>query len=200
MIVISIILLSASTVCALRINSAPAYDPKDCEGHMVGGHCQNENGGAWSYRNEDGKCAQSETTVPHDPLMVEMLATEFPEVKSVIDFGGGPGAYLTSFRDHLKLTDLVTIEPHPLGECLFHGLKQDTTNVIQTPIEELKQKFSNVDLAMTLEVAEHIPVQYHSHLIDFLTAIASKWVVFSAAHPGQDGEGHIGPSMKTATQ
>ena len=38
------------------------------------------------------------------------------------------------------------------------------------------------------------------HMVKVLIQASKKWIVFSAAHPGQDGEGHVGPSMKTRKQ
>jgi hypothetical protein len=35
-----------------------------------------------------------------------------------MDFGGGPGTYLTGFCN-AGVTTLVMVEPHPLGTCLF---------------------------------------------------------------------------------
>jgi 2-polyprenyl-3-methyl-5-hydroxy-6-metoxy-1,4-benzoquinol methylase len=125
----------------------------------------------------------------------------------VLDFGGGPGIYLTGFRnyarEHYGVTNsqqlkLVTMEPHPLGECLFDGLKQDTTDLLHEPLSEIPSR--KYDLVMTIEVLEHIPVEFHHYVIQALTKMTKKWLVVSAAHPGQPGEGHIGPSMKTQKQ
>ena len=115
----------------------------------------------------------------------------FPDVASVLDFGGGPGAYLTFFRDK-GVTELFTIEPHDLGDCVFRGIRQLPVNIFA---DEVSQK---ADLMMTIEVAEHIPAELHPLLIRFLIDHSKKWIVFTAAHPGQPGEGHVGPAMKTA--
>jgi hypothetical protein len=53
---------------------------------------------------------------------------------------------------------------------------------------------------MTIEVLEHIPAEFHPHAIDALAQATKKYLLFSAAHPGQPGEGHVGPSMKTRDQ
>lgn len=55
-------------------------------------------------------------------------------------------------------------------------------------------------LVMTIEVLEHIPVGFHLHVIQALTQATKQYLLFSAAHPGQPGEGHVGPSMKTREQ
>jgi hypothetical protein len=181
--------------------SSKNYNPKTCQ-HLIDGHCDDSDGGAWTYQSQDGNCTYVEysadsNNAPKDYNAVQGLPQLFPNIESVLDFGGGVGVYLTGFRNN-GVSRLVTVEPHPFGNCLFAGIQQDTTDWINTPIEELpNQEF---DLVMTIEAAEHIPVQFHKHLLQALAKATKKWLFFSAAHPGQDGEGHIGPSMKTRDQ
>jgi O-methyltransferase len=47
------------------------------------------------------------------------------------------------------------------------------------------------DLVMSIEVAEHVPLEKHEALFDFLVARAGHWIVFSGAWPGQGGHGHV---------
>ena len=107
------------------------------------------------------------------------------------------GAYMTSFRD-AGVTNLAVLEPHDLEGCLFKGLKQIKLDLVNRPLERLPDKVYS--LVMTTEVCEHIPVQYHRHVIIALTKMSSAYLLFSAAHPGQAGEGHVGPSMKIRDQ
>ena len=54
--------------------------------------------GAWSCEigENGGGCMYHESTAPRDRgAVTHMPANDFPDVKSVIDFGGGVGAYLT---------------------------------------------------------------------------------------------------------
>jgi hypothetical protein len=46
------------------------------------------------------------------------------------------------------------------------------------------------DLAYSFEVAEHLPPELGDRLVGFLAATAPL-VVFTAAHPGQGGYGHV---------
>ena len=164
----------------LMINTA--YNPLRCD-RMVGGHCDSKHGGAWSYRREDGSCRHSESSVPGAPDFTRALPRLFPDVRSVADFGGGPGAFLTGFRD-AGVQDLVTVEPHPLHECLFRGVHQLALNIFTEPVNR------KYDLVMSVEVAEHIPSALHEQLIAWIISHSTKWIVFTAAHPGQPGEGH----------
>jgi Methyltransferase domain len=183
------------------LSSPNSYNPKKCL-NLVDGHCDDKDGGAWTYQNKEGNCTYIETSAtsnnaPRDHNAVLGLPNLFPNIESVLDFGGGVGVYLTGFRN-AGVSKLVTVEPHPFGPCIFAGIQQDTTDWINTPLDKLPNK--KYDLVMTIEVAEHVPVNFHPHLLQALAQATKKWLFFSAAHPGQDGEGHIGPSMKTREQ
>jgi hypothetical protein len=168
---------------------------------MVKGHCDDEEGGAWRYRNgENDECTYVEVSpesnnAPKDWKAMDKLPRVFPDVKSVMDYGGGPGTYLTALRN-AGASRLVTVEPHPLGDCLFANITQDTTDWVNAPLSDLPSE-GTFDLAMTIEVLEHIPSVHHEHVILALARATKSWLLFSAARPGQRGEGHVGPSMKT---
>lgn len=176
------------------------YDPRKCI-RMVKGHCDDEEGGAWRYRNgENDECTYVEVSpesnnAPKDWKAMDKLPRVFPDVKSVMDYGGGPGTYLTALRN-AGASRLVTVEPHPLGDCLFANITQDTTDWVNAPLSDLPSE-GTFDLAMTIEVLEHIPSVHHEHVILALARATKSWLLFSAARPGQGGEGHVGPSMKT---
>jgi len=169
----------------LAPSASAAYDPMNCT-RDSDGHCDGASGGAWSYRRKDGRCRHTEANVPRAADLVRALPRLFPDVRSVVDLGGGPGGYLTGFRDAGLARPLVTIEPHPLGECLFRGVQQLATNIFAAPA--VNETF---DLAMSVEMAEHVPSELHGQLIAWLVGHARRWIIFTAAHPGQDGEGHV---------
>lgn len=45
--------------------------------------------------------------------MARALPTLFPSARVVHDVGGGPGVYLTGFRNMNAYDSLVTVEPSP---------------------------------------------------------------------------------------
>ncbi|CAK0866685.1 unnamed protein product [Prorocentrum cordatum] len=49
---------------------------------------------------------------------------------------------------------------------------------------------------MSFEVAEHVPAQFHDRLVQMLAKATRRWLVFSAARPGQLGTGHLNESMR----
>jgi SAM-dependent methyltransferase len=107
-------------------------------------------------------------------------------VASVVDFGCGSGTWLRAFRDN--------------GAASVHGMDQfDPANVplLIEPGEyrrvDLTQEVRlprQYDLALSLEVGEHLPPRASRTLVSNL-ASASGRVVFSAATPGQGGVDHV---------
>ncbi len=109
------------------------------------------------------------------------------EFESVVDFGSGIGAWLYAARnlgaktilgiegDWIANTDTVIEKEHILIQDLAAG----------------QPKFAKeFDLAMTIEVAEHLPEKAANGFCASL-ASASDYILFSAAIPGQGGLGHV---------
>lgn len=168
--------------------SSKSYNSLDCK-RMVNGHCQDDEGKAWSYRNEKGACIHATEEEYPGNVGASQHLQELLKPTSVLDFGGGVGVYMRAFRDSgiSSSSDLVIVEPQQLGSCLFSGLSQDTRDWLHLPLSELP--FRKYDLTMTIEVLEHIPIDFHEHLLKALTRASREWLVVSAAHPGQPGEG-----------
>jgi SAM-dependent methyltransferase len=115
------------------------------------------------------------------PLLMEMF-----HPTSVIDVGCGTGAWLSVFRDQ--------------GVKVLQGLDGEWVlqDQLLIPREDFKpadltKKFEadkHYDLAMSLEVAEHLPASAAENLVYSLTRLAPV-IVFSAAVPGQGGNTHV---------
>jgi SAM-dependent methyltransferase len=115
------------------------------------------------------------------PMLVELFRPE-----SVVDVGCGTGLWLAAFRQH-GVADVCGVDGPwvPRAELqipatLFHQ------HDLSRPLE-LGRRF---DLALCLEVAEHLPPEAADQLVEGLTRLAPI-VVFSAAIPFQQGDGHI---------
>lgn len=105
------------------------------------------------------------------PVIARLLAPH-----SVVDFGCGQGEWLDAF----SLDDTTGVDiAAPEGPRL---LRADLCRPL-----DLGRRY---DLALCLEVGEHLPESAADVLIDTLTH-HSAHVVFSAAVPGQEGKGHI---------
>ena len=105
------------------------------------------------------------------PLVLKL----FP-VKSIVDIGCGLGTWLRAFQEY-GVSDILGIDGPPIEEPMLE---------IRTSLN-LSRSY---DLAISLEVAEHLGEEYATQFINTLTG-ASEIVLFSAAIPGQSGRGHI---------
>ena len=115
------------------------------------------------------------------PKIAEML-----NVKSVLDVGCATGHWLKCFSD--------------LG-INIQGLEgsTNTLNHLMIPREsvsifDLRDEYTtqhNVDLVMSIEVAEHIEEHFADNYVNVLTMHNSKYILMTAAPPGQGGTGHV---------
>lgn len=106
--------------------------------------------------------------------------------KSVVDVGCGLGNWLSTF-ERQGVTDYLGIDGHHVNRELLAipGEKILLTN-LEEPIP-VERKF---DLAMSLEVAEHLSESAADTFVRSLTSL-SDIIVFSAAVPFQGGQNHI---------
>jgi SAM-dependent methyltransferase len=116
------------------------------------------------------------------PLILQLI-----EPKSVIDVGCGLGTWLRAFKDILPDIRVVGLD----GEYNKGRVLIDADEFIGCDLEEQLPSFpSKFDLAMSLEVAEHLSPQRAQSFVRDLTSLSSA-VLFSAAWPGQGGTNHI---------
>ena len=133
---------------------------------------------AFFERIEAGSLASAGVVVP---IVIGLL-----NPKSVMDVGCGRGAWLRTFHENgvpiIRGMDGSYINPAELmipAEC-FSAVDLGKPFQIQ----------GKYDLAVCLEVGEHLPVQSAKGLVANLTGSAPA-VLFSAALPGQGGIHHV---------
>lgn len=104
--------------------------------------------------------------------------------ETVIDVGGGEGWWARKFVQYGSLAWVVdeSAEPGMRDGVLFD--RKDLTVADLDPGDE------PFDLALCLEVAEHLPPSSAAGFVDALCRLAPV-VAFSAAVPGQGGHGHL---------
>ena len=126
----------------------------------------------------DGAVRSAEAVVP---LVLELLP-----VRSVLDVGCGDGSWLSVFQK-LGVDDILGIDgEYVTGDLL--QIPQDRFRAV-----DLTKPFSVgrvFDLAISLEVAEHLPAESALAFVESLTRQAPL-VLFSAAIPKQGGNHHL---------
>ena len=112
------------------------------------------------------------------PLVLDLV-----EPASAIDVGCGSGAWSRTLLD-LGVDDVVGVDgPYVPPE---HRVDAFVENDLRRPLR-IDRRF---DLALCLEVGEHLPHERAAGLVDDLVRLAPV-VLFSAAVPGQGGTDHV---------
>lgn len=117
-----------------------------------------------------------------------MLQTLFQHFKpaSVLDVGCGHGTWLQAVSES-GITDFLGLDGHYVDqEALLIDQSKFQSVDLQEPLE-LNRRF---DLVISVEVAEHLPMQRAESFVQDLSN-ASEVILFSAAVPYQGGEDHL---------
>lgn len=106
--------------------------------------------------------------------------------RSVVDVGCGIGTWLREFQSH-GVADVLGIDGDYVDRALLaidpaHFAAQELTRRVN-----IDRRF---DVAVSLEVAEHLPGERALSFVEDLCRLAPL-VVFSAAIPGQGGTNHV---------
>ena len=108
------------------------------------------------------------------------------DVKSVVDYGCGRGTWL-SVAEELGAKDIHGFEGHWLNRS---EADVASNNITLVDLEEPTPVSRRFDLAVSLEVAEHLSPDRAASFVSDLCE-ASDYVLFSAAIPNQGGTHHI---------
>lgn len=117
-------------------------------------------------------------------------------VESIVDAGCGSGAWVRSAIAEGMVRaygiDLGSSLNLISGNISFKEILANGKLILKERdfVEDSESKLPSADLAICLEVAEHLPTKIATTVVAQLTE-ASKFVVFSAAQPGQGGTYHI---------
>ncbi len=135
---------------------------------------------AFFERQRDGSRASSE-------IVAQLVLEEFPRTQTIVDVGCGSGAWASAFL--AKGRTVLGIDGAYVDlNRLFIPPSMFSAVDLNTPPPA--RQIGNFDLAICVEVAEHLNPEKEVDFIDFLTTLAPI-VLFGAAIPGQGGVGHI---------
>jgi SAM-dependent methyltransferase len=141
------------------------------------------------YRSVDSRASNAAKFV------FEILGNFF-KIGSVVDVGCGSGAWVRTALD-LGVNCAFGVDLQSSLSLIeanedFHAfLKEGKIRLVERDfVEDVETSLPAADLALCLEVAEHLPTDVSKSLVARLTE-ASNIVVFSAALPGQGGTYHI---------
>jgi len=115
------------------------------------------------------------------PLILEIIRCE-----RVIDVGCGDGTWLKVFQEN-GVKEILGVDGSYVDEQILVIPKE---NFIPHDLKQPLKIANKLDLAMSLEVAEHLPTDCAELFVDSLANLSSV-ILFSAAIPNQGGENHI---------
>ena len=115
------------------------------------------------------------------PLILKLLNT-----KSVVDVGCGTGTWLKIFEAN-GVQDILGIDGNYVDQKL---LKIDFDKFIAYDLETFFKSEKKFDLAISLEVAEHLSIDSADVFVQTLSGL-SETIIFSAAITNQGGQNHI---------
>jgi SAM-dependent methyltransferase len=115
------------------------------------------------------------------PMVLDLV-----NASSVLDVGCGRGAWLTVFKDH-GVERIIGIDGSYVDQS---KLLIESRSFFPTDLSRPFKVPGVFDLAICLEVAEHLPASIATKLVHQLTE-AAPVILFSAAIPGQGGTNHI---------
>lgn len=119
-------------------------------------------------------------------VVVPLVMEEVGPMSSVVDIGCGIGTWLVEFANR-GVSTLLGVDGDYVGR---DTLLIDPGNFIAAELTEAIRFDRRFDLAISMEVAEHLPESRAKSFVADLCRL-SDHVLFSAAIPGQPGTNHI---------
>lgn len=123
------------------------------------------------------------------PILIELFSP-----KSVVDVGCGIGTFLRVFKDN-NVAETIGMDGSWVNKSLL-SKNIPLCDFLEVNLEEKVNVDKKFDIAICLEVAEHLHKDFANNLVLTLTNL-SNVVVFSAAIPNQGGQNHINEQWLT---
>ena len=145
---------------------------------------QGYEGGGWDKKAHETLYGRNLNTGLGDFIIKEVRPQNF------LEFGSGLGALSNYISHSMHLEPSYCIEPAiESSDSYGENVSLLNVDIFSTPVPSVLNKL--FDTVISIEVAEHIPLELHEALFDFLVSRAGRMIVFSGARPGQGGHGHI---------
>jgi hypothetical protein len=119
------------------------------------------------------------------PALARIIRQALPGIGTAVDLGCGSGHFVAALR-----AEGIRAEGYEYAPRLRRMAVQELGITLHPFDLGDPPQMPAVDLAMSIEVAEHLPPALGESLVKVLTQ-ASPLVWFTAAQPGQGGTGHI---------
>ena len=117
-----------------------------------------------------------------------LALTQIPHVSSALDIGCGVGTWLSVLKERFGVGYVTGYDGPWVDPALLRISQCEFSEIdIEQGLPPISRRY---DLAISLEVAEHLSPARGAELVTFLTE-SSDHVLFSAAIPGQGGTGHL---------
>ncbi|HEV3136481.1 MAG TPA: methyltransferase domain-containing protein, partial [Pirellulales bacterium] len=128
--------------------------------------------------HRDGSLKSAREVIP--------VVWQFVQPKSVVDVGCGIGTWLSEFKN-AGVADCLGVDGDYVdrGKLLIESERFQARD-LEKPLD-IGRRF---DLAVSLEVAEHLPAAVADTFVESLTRLSSV-ILFSAAIPHQGGDHHV---------
>jgi SAM-dependent methyltransferase len=123
------------------------------------------------------------------PKLARIIRQALPGIKTAVDLGCGSGHFVAALR-----AEGIQAEGYEYAPRLRRMAAQELGITLHPFDLAAPPAMRPVDLAMSIEVAEHLPPALGDSLVKVLTQ-ASPLVWFTAAQPGQGGTGHINEQL-----
>lgn len=139
----------------------------------------------WVYDGEYYSEAACATSAASASAIADSVVRDLKPAR-VIDVGCGSGDLLAALRD--RGCEVFGLERSQWALKICHSKNLEVAKFNLESDEATME--SAFDVAISLEVAEHLPASVAERYVDLLKSLAPR-VVFSAAAPGQVGTDHI---------
>ena len=144
-------------------------------------------GSEWLIYNPLVHLAFERSARRNAPPLVKGIRRLFPHAKRVVDVGCGTGRFAAEFQSEGYEVEGYEYSAKLRRQAAKRGIGVSAFD-LSTGVPTLPPRL--FDIALSTEVAEHIPAEFAETLAHFLLNCAPV-VVFTAAQPGQGGTGHI---------